>query len=96
MKNLKILSLIISSMIITGCGGGGDASFEHQIVDITVKCTTTSPSIPTASDILTYQELYSGDKVIKKEVDTIVQFYTPIDKNTRVCLESGSAEIIRN
>lgn len=95
-----ILSIIFTAIItitFTACGGGGggDSSFKQTTVNITVACTTVSPAVPSAGDIATYQEVFSGDSIVKDTGSTIVQIYTPIGSNSRVCLQSGSAHIVR-
>ena len=93
MKNfLSIILFTTTAVFFSACGGGGgDASFENATVDITVACTTT----PTATDIATYHELLSGDTIVKDQAGTIVQIYSPVGQNQRVCLENGAAHIVR-
>lgn len=96
----KILSMLLTTIIaitFTACGGGGggDSSFKQTTVNITVACTTVSPAVPTAGDIATYQEVFSGDSIVKDTPSSIVQIYTPIGGNSRVCIQSGSAHIVR-
>ncbi len=97
-KILSIILPIIIAISFTACGGGGggDSSFKQTTVNITVACTTVSPASPSAADIATYQELFSGDSIVKDETPTKVQIYTPVGANSRVCLESGSAHIVRD
>lgn len=97
----KILSIILPIIVaigFTACGGGGggDSSFKQSTIDIIVACTTVSPANPTSADIATYQEVFSGDSIVKDVDSTKVQIHTPVGANSRVCLESGSAHIVRD
>jgi|GEM_PF-3550340 len=97
MKKLYSLILAISVIVgLAGCGGGGGgSSFKQTTVNITVACLTTSPATPTSGQIATYQELFSGDSIVKDTPSSVVQIYTPVGQNSRVCLESGAAHIVR-
>lgn len=97
MKKIYSLILLIAvSLSFTACGGGGGgSSFKQTTVNITVACLTTSPATPTSAQIATYQELFSGDSIVKDNPSTVVQIYTPVGQNSRVCLESGAAHIVR-
>ena len=96
-KTLQLGLIIITPMVFIACGGGGgDSSYSNEEIDITVTCLTTSPAAPNSTEIATYQELFSGDKIVKDTDDTIIQLYTPLNENSRVCIESGLAHIIRN
>lgn len=96
-KVLPISLVIITPLLFTACGGGGgDSSFKNQTIDITVGCTTILPTTPSPADIATYHELFSGDKIVKDTAGAVVQLYTPSGQNSRVCLESGAAHIVRN
>lgn len=96
----KLYSLILLAFISVGfvaCGGGGgSSSFSNQQVDITIACLTTPPASPTTVQISTYHELFTGDKIVQDQAGTVLQYYTPVGQNTRVCLESGAAHIVRN
>ena len=100
-KLLSILLVITISITFVACGGGGGGSGgggtpPSSNVSITVSCTTVSPASPTTSDISTYHEVFSGDSIVQDNASTIIQIYTPIGSNSRVCLQSGSAHIVRN
>lgn len=96
MKKIYSITLIIFSIVVLiGCGGGGGSSFSQQKDDIVIVCTTVAPAVPTAVDIATYHELFTGDIIVKDTPATIVQLYTPVGANSRVCLQSGQAHIVR-
>lgn len=112
MNKIYITILVFITIIgLQGCGGGESGSENETVVetetetvdivptsniDITVVCTTVSPFVPTAEAIYTYHELFSGDIIIKNDISSIVQIFTPIGSNSRVCLESGDASIVRD
>ena len=97
MKNIiktSIFSLLaITSFSACGVGGGDSASFENSeiLIPITIACVTT----PTSTDISSYETLNSGDTIVKDTNDTVVSIYHDVDGNKKVCLESGTAHIVR-
>lgn len=93
MKKVVSVMSVLVAIIVNGCGGGSSSPSE---IDITISCITISPAVPSSVDIASYHELLSGDVVIKDTAEAIVQIYTPVDGNSRVCLESGTAHILRN
>lgn len=93
MKKIVSIMSIVVAIVINGCGGGGSSP---TLIDITTSCTTVSPAVPSSVDIATYHELLSGDIIVNDTVGAIVQIYTPVGVNSRVCLESGTAHIVRN
>ena len=93
----KILSLATFTAIIIGltaCGGGGGSggSFTNSetLIPIDVNCTANA----TTTDIDTYIELKSGDVIVEDENATI-KTYHDTSGTKRVCIDSGSAHIIR-
>ncbi|XPV67832.1 MAG: hypothetical protein ACNI25_10960 [Halarcobacter sp.] len=93
MKKISIIVLsILSSIVFTACGGGGgDSSFKQTIVDITVTCVAS----PTSTDFDTYNTLYTGDTVVNDQPGTTVTTYHNINGETKVCLNTGAAHIVR-
>ena len=86
---LSLLTLLTLSF--TACGGGSDdASFANSetMIDIDVNCTTPAT-------ISTYITLHSGDAVVKDDDNTTISIYHDVNGTKKVCLESGSAHIIR-
>ncbi len=100
MNKIYTLGLLFIAIVgFQGCGGGGGSSDtttpDTSNIEITVQCTTIDPATPSLEDILTYQELLEGDIIIKDEEGSIVQIHTPLDQNSRVCIQSGTAHIQR-
>lgn len=94
MKKLYTLGLLI--LIALSFNACNNSSVKHVTEAITDTCLTVAPFSPTFNQIATYQEVFSGDSIIKDTPSAIVQIYTPLGQNSRVCLESGSAHIVRN
>ena len=94
MKIKNILSMIVISIIaisFTACGDGSDASFSNSEEKIVIKdCNTTGAVIPT--DFTTMQ---SADTIIKKETTTTITTYHDISGNKKVCVDMGSAYLLR-
>ena len=90
----KILSLATFTAIIIGfsaCGGGGGSFTNSEtLIPIDVNCTANA----TTTDIDTYIELKSGDVIVEDENATI-KTYHDTSGTKRVCIDSGSAHIIR-
>ncbi len=92
---LNILTLTVSvilALLLSACGGGGDASFSNgeTIVQVDVNCTGA-----TTAAIATYIELNSGDALVKNDNNTSVKIYHDVNGTKKVCLVSGSAHIVR-
>jgi len=94
MRKILLIGLsILTSIVFTACGGGGGgSSFKQAIVDITVTCV----AVPAANDFDTYVTLYPGDTVVNDQPGTNVSTYHNINGETKVCLNSGAAHVVRN
>lgn len=101
----KIISIILPitiAIVFTACGGGGgDSSFSNNSnntstsnnIPINIPCLVGNISI---NDFASYLTLNSGDQVLKNDDSTVVTIYHNISGEKKVCLNSGSAYIVRN
>lgn len=97
----KIISIILPitiAIVFTACGGGGgDSSFSNNsnrnTIPINIACLVGNISI---NDFASYLTLNSGDEVLKNDDSTVVTIYHNISGEKKVCLNSGSAYIVRN
>jgi hypothetical protein len=64
---------------------------EKISIAITVNCITGA----TASDIDTYETIIAGDEIIQDETNTTLNIVVDSTGNQKVCLESGTAHILR-
>lgn len=83
-----ILSTLLASIILTGCGGGGgsDASFENPTPTGTVVASCTLP-------LASWTTVNSGD-VVSATSGSQVKFDHDSSNNKKVCVVTGSATII--
>lgn len=95
MRNKYILQIALVSLLaisFTACGGGGDdASFKNSETMIPVDVLCVTPA-----DISSYIPLQSGDVIAKEDDNTSVSIYHDVNGTKKICLESGTAHIIRN
>ena len=95
-KILYIVSFIFVALSFTACGGGGgDSSFSGDTttqIDINVNCVSGTPS---AGDLATYITLLSGDTIVEDTDPTTVSTYHDLSGNKKICLNTGSAHILR-
>ena len=86
----KYLTYMITLAVILGftACGGGDAAFEGTSVEVSI-VTCDSGTIDT------YTQLQSGDVIIKDEDNTTINTYHDIDGNKKICVDTGSAHIVR-
>ena len=93
-KIILIITLTILSIGFSACGGGDSSSGgtpitpATEIIPITVTCTTPAT-------LETYMTLQSSDTIVKESVDAVVTIYHDADGIKKVCLESGSAHVVR-
>ena len=80
-----ILLTLLVSIILAGCGGGSDASFENPIlVDSVATCNSTNTS---------WTIVNSGD-VVSATASTQLKFDHDSSNNKQVCVVTGSATIL--
>lgn len=99
----KIISIILPitiAIVFTACGGGGgDSSFSNNSngtsnnIPINIPCLVGNISI---NDFSSYLTLNSGDEILKNDDSTVVTIYHNVSGEKKVCLNSGSAYIVRN
>lgn len=82
------IAIIFIAMGFSACSESGDAAFRNAqtIIPISISCTEA---------ISTYQELLSGDAIVKDDENTTLSIYHDTDGNKKVCLVSGTAHIVR-
>ena len=75
-------------LAIAGCGGS-DSSFEagDDKTAIDIECD--------GNDIADYIDLKSGDTIVKEDDNTVISTYHNDEGSKKVCLQSGSAHIVR-
>lgn len=88
-RTYVIITFVAASIGFIACGEG-DSHFKNdtQTIPITIACTT--PAV-----IDTYITLQSNDVIVKDSSDTSIIIYHDQDNIKKVCLESGSAHIVR-
>lgn len=93
-KLISIILPIIVAIGFTACGGGGggDSSFKQETIAITISCVAT----PSSNDFASYITLNSGDEIVNDSADANVTTYHNVGGEKKVCLNSGSAHIVRN
>lgn len=91
MKNKIYTSLaFLFSLSFIGCG---NSTAKQQ--EIAIAITTYCVENPSLLAIDTYMQLQTGDVIVKNEDETLVKTYADTAGTLRVCLVSGSANIIR-
>lgn len=95
-KLISIILPIIVAIGFTACGGGGggDSSFSNkeQIIVITIACVAS----PSSNDFASYITLNAGDEIVNDSADANVTTYHNVGGEKKVCLNSGSAHIVRD
>ncbi len=71
--------------------GGASFTEASQKIPITIECKTT----PSAANIDAYVTLQSNDTIVKDDSNTSVSIYHNTNGNKKVCLNSGTAHIVR-
>jgi hypothetical protein len=87
---ISLLFLTITSFI--ACNGGDNSHFKNAEEKIDI---TNCVSSPTITDIDNYETIEGGDVIIKKEDNTTISTYHDVDNVKKICVESGSAYILR-
>ena len=90
-KYLKYVLALFVVITFTACGGGGSggsAEFSGTTQEIDVVLCSSGT-------IDTYTELLSGDTIVKLEDPTVINTYHDIDGNKLICVDTGSAKIVR-
>ncbi len=82
---LKPAAILSSLLLLAGCGTSTAESFP---VSVDTYCDENG-------DTTAYTRLRSGDVITRASDDTIVAIYHNQDNEKFICLESGSATILR-
>ena len=90
---------IVTTVIITGmtlgfsaCSNDGSTEAASTVnIPIDVNCISSA----SATEIETYITTQSGDTIVKDEDNTTVSIVLDANAVKRICLESGSAHIVR-
>ena len=87
-KIYKILTPISLALFLSACGGSGDdASFKNSEEKITiVMCDTNNPVFTT---------IEINDTLVKTNTNTTVQIVHESNDNKKVCVDTGSAYLLR-
>jgi len=88
-NNIKFVITIFSIALFLSACGSGDAEFSGT--STTVSIVDCNSSV----DVADYSALQSGDVIVKDEDNTSISTYHDIDGNKRVCVDNGSAHIVR-
>ncbi len=93
LKYISVAIIVtIISIVISGCGGGGgSASFSNaEQKVIIIDCNTTGAVIPTD-----FTTMLSADAIIKDKTPTTITTYHDISGNKKICVDIGSAYLLR-
>ena len=97
MRTIIIFIVSIMALSFSACSnwpygeGNGDTNSTTITIAIDVDCIANA----TAADIDTYITLLSGDSIVKDDENTTISILVDTNNLKKVCLESGSAHIIR-
>jgi hypothetical protein len=100
-RYLTSITILVITLFFSACGGGSGDTFEDSSTKIIIiDCNNSNSEIGTndCGDEDTpdyYTCLESGDTLIKEDENTIVEIVHDIDDNKKVCVQSGSAYILR-
>ena len=90
MKQLSLISVIVVMFIFfTGCNESENNNETR--IEITRYCVDDTIE----GAIESYPIVYLGDKIVKGEEKSIIEFYQDDSDVKRVCLVNGSAFIVR-
>lgn len=87
---LTVVSVLVA-IVFSACDRGSSNSDAELRVQIDVNCTT--PVTQTLID--SYVTMFSGDVLVQEDNTTSVVVYHDLNDTKKVCLESGSAYLIR-
>lgn len=88
-KYLTYFLVTLGALTFTACGSG-DADFSG-----TSGSTVSIVDCNSSTVVTDYTPLQSADVVVQDDNNTIVNTYHDIDGNKRICVDSGSAHIVR-
>ena len=90
-KNIILTGLItLSTVSFTACSDG-EVYFQNTSIIIDTDCVVD----PDFDDISTYITIYSGDVIVKEDMNSSISTYHDITGHKSVCRISGKSYIIR-
>ena len=91
--NMAVAILLVLS--VSGCSKNHKTDNATSRVKTGIAITVSCILNATASDIDTYQTIQTGDEIIKDDTNTTVNIVVDSLGNQKICLQSGSAHILR-